>query len=252
MKLFLANIKHTENLGDIVCSVANYFQFPCETEHIDIREYSSGNVIFGGGGLLHPGLESIMESATTSHHILVAWSIGNNYHNNNEYVDHAWLGEFDCVGLRDHSPLNKFHIVPCVSCMHPIFDIRTSPTRDVVVYNHHELPIPIGGGIPAMDNRGSLEKFPEVVGFLQSGRVVLTNSYHGAYWASLLGRPVVLFNPFANRFAFTNPSYTTANKTDWESRLAEAQLPEPDLLQKFRSSNIGFHNRVMEVIENSL
>ena len=40
--------------------------------------------------------------------------------------------------------------------------------------------------------------FEDVVAFLGSGAVIVTNSYHGAYWATLLGRPTVLWNPWCS------------------------------------------------------
>ena len=39
----------------------------------------------------------------------------------------------------------------------------------------------------------------KTIEFIGSGDVVVTNSYHGAYWATLLGKVVVAF-PWASKF----------------------------------------------------
>lgn len=39
--------------------------------------------------------------------------------------------------------------------------------------------------------------------FLASAKVVITNTYHGVYWATLLGKKVLCYKPFSSRFFHT-------------------------------------------------
>lgn len=81
--------------------------------------------------------------------------------------------------------------VPCASCMHPAFDevLDAKPQHDVVRYSAaRRVEVQAPSDAPHMTNEdGTIE---EAIAFLASGRKVITSSYHGAYWAQLLGRDV--------------------------------------------------------------
>ncbi len=83
--------------------------------------------------------------------------------------------------------------VPCASCMHPAFDLALdiAPEHDVVRYSAaRRVEVHEPTDAPHMTNEdGSIE---EAVRFIASGRKIVTSSYHGAYWAQLLGREVEL------------------------------------------------------------
>ena len=70
--------------------------------------------------------------------------------------------------------------------------------------------------------------FEEVAGFLASGRVVVTNSYHGAYWTTLLGRPTLLWEPWCSKFLLLRYPHPWVGPGDWE-RAAGARPSIPML-----------------------
>lgn len=87
---------------------------------------------------------------------------------------------------RDELP--GFDVVPCASCMHPAFDVEREPRHKVIRYSAARRIDLNDGQTPHMTNEnGTIE---EALAFLASGEKVVTSSYHGAYWAGLLGRQV--------------------------------------------------------------
>ena len=81
----------------------------------------------------------------------------------------------------------------------------------------------------ANDNTTTFEKAIEFIG---SGDVVVTNSYHGAYWGLLLGKKVEMGDPLKSR-----PSPKT-KYLKWDITLEEA-----------RHINIQFYDRIMNYLE---
>jgi hypothetical protein len=86
--------------------------------------------------------------------------------------------------------------------MSPIFDENFTIKNDVVIYGHSDVrPLKDEAeklGLPYLDNT-TPTGLREVLEFLASGNTVITSSYHGAYWATLLGRRVAML-PFGTKF----------------------------------------------------
>jgi hypothetical protein len=92
-----------------------------------------------------------------------------------------------------------FDVVPCASCMHPVFDEEHVPTRKVVRYSAARRVDVSNGEDPHMTNEdGDIET---AVRFLGSAEKVITSSYHGAFWAELLGREVEMV-PWGSKFFY--------------------------------------------------
>ena len=105
-----------------------------------------------------------------------------------------YLDGVDLVGIRDYDVGLPW--VPCASCMHPEFDRPRSPKHEVVVFSHKKFRLNIKG-LPTFTNKEV--DFRAVLDFLGSGETILTSSFHGAYWGTLLGRKVLAF-PFSSKF----------------------------------------------------
>ena len=116
--------------------------------------------------------------------------------------------------------------------MSPLFDKEYPITMDIVHYKNTQWPV-----IDGHNNRCTME---EALRFLGSGEIVVTDSYHGAYWATLLGRKVLttrsdklkmrqFMHPPAT--GFTQPLHTY-----------------PDALAECREANIAFDAKVRKLI----
>lgn len=91
-----------------------------------------------------------------------------------------------------------------------------------------------------MDN--AMKDPVSVVDFIASGDTVVTSSYHGVYFAQLLGRKVVCI-PYNQKFyAFQNRP-TMAEHDNWEHAVRSAQRYDP-LLEEYRHINLKFARKV--------
>lgn len=214
MKARGVHVRNTINIGDLVCCPLDYFPELDNGERCDVREMgeSEGWTVIGGGGLLHPELVGNIEKLADvpARHRTIIWGIGDNQHGASLISHPQWLDRFAKRGIRD---IQSEYWTPCASCMHPAFDlhINDEPDEAFAVYQHFEHAIEhpsfnrtcnaIYNFGPQYSTADTVKHSMEAtVRFLASGETVLTNSYHGAYWAMLLGRKVELYKPFSNRF----------------------------------------------------
>ncbi len=234
------HVKSTENLGDRNCAPCLYFGLGTNFER-DVRQLpQSGNVlIFGGGGLFHPAFLGAMQRAVETNPAKIAvWGAGANQHGKTQPEYPEWLGRCDLVGVRDFGTSHRW--VPCASCMHPELSKPIKPSHKVVVYRHATVPgnIPVIEGAPLLTNYvGSME---EAVRFLGSDEFVLTNTYHGMYWATLLGRKVIVY-PFSTRHLFAKHRPTIAAPDDKLGDLMLQAVSYPDALLECREVNETFY-----------
>jgi len=195
-------------MGDRHCCALDYVPLGSERQNIRTSpEWLVGkHVVIGGGGLLHQSyygcfrqLLDVRRNQSPDSRLII-WGVGMNLHNTQAMEYPSWLAEFDLVGLRDHG--NPYDYVPCPSCLSMEFDRpRPAPSQRWVVYEHRGQPVrnPAFSDSPRQDNGGRLS-LREVLDFLATGETVVTSSFHGAYWSLLLGRAVLLYKPFSNRF----------------------------------------------------
>lgn len=205
MTVFSLKVWGANNGGDNGCCPLDYFDFG-GYEKLDIRsDFDTKNigkddlVIIGGGGLLnyHQDWNLRINSVVATGAKVVVWGAGENTHFD-DLVAKPALKLGDClVGVRDYNhPL--FDYLPCPSCMSGIFnDMGNGGSgMGVVVHADTELPEQLAG-LPSVDNSKSMA---EIVEFIQSKKVILTNTYHGAYWSRLCDKVVVIFGQFSTRF----------------------------------------------------
>ena len=86
-----------------------------------------------------------------------------------------------------------------------------------------------------------------VIDFIAKGETVVTSSYHGVYWAQLLGRKVVCI-PYNRKFSTFQYIPVTASENSWKSMIKRAHRTE-SLLEEYRDINIRFAKQVAELME---
>ncbi len=213
--------KDYTNVGD--CWSPPHLYFPLDPQQIlDLTELPNkvsshdGLVIVGGGGLgrdnfrVHLNrLRSIYPDGK-----LVGWGVGTDFSEFDakyEYLpsDLSLLGnyfeQFDLVKSRVWTPDQPEQWLPCVSAMHSAFDELRQKVSDVdvVIYSHKRrkiqpkavnnfwkknrefISLPRSLSVLNADNDGN--DLSVKLATLARARVVITNSYHGVYWATLLG-----------------------------------------------------------------
>ncbi|MGW9332737.1 polysaccharide pyruvyl transferase family protein [Bosea sp. NPDC055594] len=264
----------TENIGDLMCAPVLYFPELKDSARAEIRGFhreegytteerkswldqvqSSENIIVGGGGLLEidyfrDSVKAIFSQKNPKAKTIF-WGGG---HNNWIISDWRRLKQvinlkdmpFDLVGVRDAG--HPYDWVPCVTCMHEVFDKKFDTSREVVVYAHsatlanENFRKTLPTGLPILTNN---KPFDEVIAFLGSAELILTDSYHGLYWGTLLGKRVVAFPTSSKFYDVMHPAPLCA-PSDWR-RFAPLAKTYPGALAECREANRSFLQKVLNV-----
>lgn len=251
------HVTTSENIGDRVSCPLDYFPEFGHFERLDIGQDwpSDANIIFGGGGLLSGNmdehgwstgvlLERFSTIAKRKDRKLIAWGIGSNVEGGTSVEYSNWLNRFDLIGLRDFG--NPWHYVPCPSCLHPAFDSSVvTKGIGVVIYEHADHPIldiPIDR---RLNNTKLKSEMFSVIEFIANAEVVITSAYHGAYWASLLGKKVAIYRPEYSRFYGFKHPIPFCDASNWET-VVEAASTAVGLLEECRAANVSFKDWVMK------
>lgn len=183
---------NTRNTGDTYSGWYLYFprqvsEFGVTPKGRDYSKFERNDVVVMGGGLGLSGRPWLDWLRRNGRNKMIGWGLGSNHGKRNPA---HWL----YFTQREWWP-GYAHWAPCPSCMHPLFDLYVGehanppePEHDVVFYVN-TLHSPMKGAPNLLGN--DTPDLSDILAHLWSGRLVVTSSYHGMYWASLLGKPVV-------------------------------------------------------------
>lgn len=214
MKIINVYDKDELRAGDIYSGPYQYFDWPLEIKAMTCRvlddvPFDDENIffIFGGGGMLHipfPGYDQgrflLLERFHKIANRVALWGLGHNVHGAKKIEYPDYINDFIAVGVRDWNCGLRY--VPCASCMHEVFRKSYEIKDEVRAYRRDDpfdwWPFPYDDYPILKDAEGNpLERITEFIG---GAKIVITNSYHGAYWSMLLGREVIIHKPFASKF----------------------------------------------------
>jgi hypothetical protein len=248
MKVNVFQFTGTGNTGDAVSAPHLYFDLG------DVRVASvkaAANLppadlaVFGGGAVAGRMIREGLHLKARAK-IKVAWGIGRSVHGR---TDAGAMPEgLDLLGVREWTGPQRGVYVPCASCMSELFDRRYKATQEAVLFVnadpdiHRKYPVKVTG-LPVLTNRA---EFEEIVAFLASADVVVTNSYHGAYWAQLLKRKAVVVGAYSSKFHTYRFPPAYAQGDDWRAAAAEARVYTA-ALSDARKANRAFYKKVMEL-----
>ncbi|WP_299962086.1 hypothetical protein [uncultured Roseobacter sp.] len=243
------NIYHSgaRNIGDRMCGPAQYL-WPDRVANVTFRHRLSAGqpAIIGGGQVWAQTREIVEKHHRTPGTTLVAWGIALPPPGNRDTEVADARAGLALLGTRNHQWHRTVRFVPCASCLSPVFDDLPAPQHDVVCYLHaRKSPLaPTETDAPTLTN-DTLDA-ARVARFLASGDTVVTSSYHGVYWAQLLGRRVVCL-PYSRKFdTFEHPPTMACART-WRDALKDATATPP-LLTRYREINRAFARDVAEVL----
>lgn len=192
------------NLGDRVSCPCHYYDFG-EHQELDFRDakfrFMEGEtIVVGGGGMFYPSVDDFIWDISQKNKVII-WGVGLNYNENFdlEGLIHK-ISRCSLVGTRSKAIAFGFNFdfVPCVSCKHESLDTSYSHRSGRAIYEHFCNPI-MREGFQKMDNRDD-KSIQDVIRFIGSHDEIITNSFHGAYWASLIGVRVKIKNATSIRF----------------------------------------------------
>lgn len=231
-----------DNIGDFYCNPKDYFDLgPTRTQdiHRDFKFKDISHVILGGGGMFYfvNQVKQLMKTSLP----LICWSSGTNKHGVTE-LDYAGvdLSRFALLGLRDAGP----NYLPCVSCMNPL--IVPKEGYGVRCYQHKDERHLKELGFPTMSN--DCQDLGKLINFLNGADTIITNTYHGWYWSVLLGKKVILYRPFSNKFYFLPYKVPVANDKDELIEILGSDIPAyPGALYECRDANERFYQQVKQI-----
>ena len=250
--IVFSHIRNTPNAGDFASCPAQWFDFP--THRVQNYDEPIGNakaVVYGGGTMMN-----WLQDRELPPIPCITWGIGSSRHGG---FTEPWPdpGGFALTGLREWSQREwnpgteeDEGWTPCASCMSPLFDGTWPIKHEAVLFVNaspsikSRYPVAVGG-LPVMENDRPMA---EIVAFLASAEVVITDSYHGIFWATLLRRRVVAL-PYSSKFyGFRHPpAYSRDRGLDWRDAAKEA-LVYPAALAECRAASLAFYERVMGVL----
>lgn len=221
------------NLGDRLCRPDLYFDLPLAS-NVGWYEIPPGNCLVGGGGAIHWRLEDL----GLSDRRVITWGTGWVYR---EFRLLPRPDGIELYGSRDWGQYDADYWVPCASCMHEAFDREYEIEREVVGFWNPDFDRP-SIDIPYIENRADEH---EVFAWLASAETVITSSYHGAYWASLLGRKVLLVDIYSGKFTHFHSSMQPLVVTAENWREAKP-VASSGALERCREANRKFYALVRE------
>lgn len=177
------------------------------------------------------------------------WGIGHNGEADINFEDIRWpksFAHYQLVGIRDYHKESRFPWVPCASCMHPAFD-KTYPIKNDVIFFEHKKQLIKDFGqdpIPRFVNTGS--NIEQTIELLGSSNVILTNSYHGAYWGTLLKKKVIVVGSWSSKFKWLKHKPVILDKREyWKDFVDSAEIYD-SALEDCRDRTRNFWQRIRE------
>lgn len=178
------------------------------------------------------------------------WGAGHNSNDLVKFEEVRWPREFarfTKVGIRDYNDASKFQWAPCASCMHPALEKKYAVKNDVIWFEHKKQLIKDFGNdaIPRFVNSGgNVEQTIELLG---SANIILTNSYHGAYWGTLLKKRVIVVGAWSSKFSwFKHPPLILDKKEYWKDRVDEAPV-YTTALEECRTATLDFWQDIKDI-----
>jgi len=249
--------KVENNVGDYFCNPSRYFNFENLTSgelmhnQFPIKDQT---IIVGGGGLIHKKfqlhIQSLLDKEPKNS---VLWAVGHNFgrkHVTKQGGDvyyPSWLNRVTLTGIRDYIPGYHNTYLPCVSCMHTAFDKTHDIKHDYVYFTHaYKSKYEYSDGDIHMKNNE--KDFEKVIDFLGTGKTIITDSYHGAYWGQLLGRDVRVIS-WSVKFDHMKykPSFAE-HISSWNSTSSPSYIAD-GFLDECRELNNNFYSRFLNMLD---
>jgi hypothetical protein len=173
------------------------------------------------------------------------WGAGHNAPSGDAVYPDA-LAQYQQVGIRDWNSGSPYAWTPCASCMHPAFRKEYKIRHKAIWFEHKKQLIKDKAFGPAPVTRftNSGNDFGFTIETLASAEVILTNSYHGVYWGTLLKRRVILVEPWSTKFKyFKHVPLVIGADQDWITMMDQTTVHE-HALEECIAATESFWNKI--------
>jgi hypothetical protein len=246
---FKKNGKRINNIGDLYSSlyriypnIVDNYEVMCLHNDIQIDKVTNQKlkgkiVILGGGGLIdlkdewNSKINFIIESSKKT------YFFGAGYNNENSIIktkinfNHNNVAK---IGIRDIN--NNYGFVPCPSCLLLEKYKNNKNVRKYGIVEHCQKKIPNINNIyekisMIYENDKSIDTILE---FISSTENLIVNSYHAYYFSVLLGKKVLLYENWSNKFnnIFSQKIVEYNNKLDLDSQFSRLEI-QSEYLNKY-------------------
>ena len=210
MRVHFVYSKNTENAGDLSCGYYTYFAelfkkyqiVIWDIGKIDISKIAKNDVVIvGGGGLLNNSdlwNYNINRLAKKSRYCFL-FGVGFNAHTDSKITIPLKLKNFREWAIRDYQHPSQGRYVPCASCLMSGLDKKYEIRRKYGVVQHFQHNLSRKFDFPLIMNNAPLM---DILEFIGSSEVIITNTYHAVYWATLMQKKVILDAPFSEKFNY--------------------------------------------------
>jgi len=257
------------NVGDAFCPPFIYFPFQ-DKKYIDILKIDQATtfkrnqmIIIGGGGLgtdfFRNKINILLDLKKKFQLKIIGWGLGYDIKNNkshelisntNNIISDIFDG-FDFVGtrvyLKNITKESNLFYVPCSSCMHDAFFTfrkQQKNNKKIGVYSHKR--VLLNSFFPDYDhltNEGM--DLLKVLNFISSYEFIVTNSYHGVFWATLLNKKVICAPFKSGLYSFKDKPYYI-NKYFIDDHILQSTKSFPYALEESRDYNFKFYKYIYE------
>ena len=195
------------NTGDLQCGYYKYFdelyKFNMhihDIENVNIRLISKNDfVIIGGGGLLDAWdkwNDYINQISNICDNVII-WSAGfNDMYDVKQVDNNINFNKIKLISIRDYSHKSGFQYVPCATCMIPYLKIKEDIKREIGIISHYHYRLNYGN----YDTIYNSDNILNILRFISQSEVIISNSYHAIYWATLMNKRVILMYKTSSRF----------------------------------------------------
>lgn len=252
VKIHFVHIFEGQNSGEMLCGVYDYFdafsqKFLClqhDIRTLNRRMISSKDwVILGGGGLLgvREDFQDTINFLLNKTYKVVLWSVGHNSHIDRIINTKIDFYKFLFYSTRDFN-YNDEEYCPCPSCMSSLLNIKRSVIRKFGIIEHLDYSIEEF----KFDKIKNSYSPRTIMNFIAESECIITNSYHAAYWATLMKKKVIIYKAFSTKFSYYKfePVFYSG---DLESDFNKAKIYK-NALNDSRKINIEFADKIFNAI----
>ena len=197
---------------------------------------------------LNPLVSEYVNKLSNDRSPRIIWGAGHNgnfekkFKGSLEYP--KWLRNYNQVGVRDYG--QEYQWVPCASCMHPALKEKHIIKHKVIWFEHKKQLIKSTefgtDPIPRFINSG--DNIEETIRLLGSADIIITNSYHGAYWGTLLGKKVFVTEAWSSKFnAMKHKPYFLGKGEFWKEYVDQVPVYNTALEECIQATE-NFWNKV--------
>ena len=265
--IYFCHLDCKSNAGDALSSPKLYYNFNSNYNFNTISLSSAVNkrssiIIFGGGGIIDTNRErNELYKNLHGSNILIHWGSGSNKLNvnkinwkisdNEKQFNNDTLDNFKIVGRRDYmdSYLPNHEYVPCVTCKLKFLKHNYEIKRRIGIVQHMWLKQISNMNYPTICMNLDKYNIEEIIKFIGESEVIITGSYHAAYWGLLLQKKVIINGNWSSKF--DTLKYKVQELTDnIEKDIDKCEIPPKTYLDECIQINDNFYKKVLNIINN--